>query len=452
MAKINSKAVKEALLDYNNLAQTLKENTQDAVKNLLDEAVRKEVSRIINEGEEDDDYDEEEMGGIDTDTEVEDDSAEEPTETEDGEESSDDESDDEDIVDDDDDMLTDDEGDAEDDDWADFDQYKVSDDEYDLSNASDEDVVKVYKLLNNDDQVFVHKEDDGKVSVKDEENGTEYLIDLDGEDSGSEASLEVTLEDDEDAEPVDEATERVFEVVMNEYNSNVGYTDNYQKKDPMTTPGMSEPGKNVNDWDAGVPKGSSKPWSGKTKKSDKPFNEENDVELEEGATTVSRATYKHVAKNHAPNNPDHEQYNTHNISKNGEYKSPMDESVMRKVNKVFEDNKKLTATLKKFKKVLQEAAVTNVNLGQIIKLISENSTTKDEKQEIISRFGKNAKTVEASKALYETISAELKKKDKMNINESVNLSVDGSKKINETTLYKSADLIESLDLMHRMCK
>ena len=111
--------------------------------------------------------------------------------------------------------------------------------------------------------------------------------------------------------------------------------------------------------------------------------------------------------------------------------------------------------LNKFKTVLQEAAVTNVNLGQIIKLISENSTTKAEKQEIIERFGKEAKTVEQSKSLYESISRELKKN---NTNASVNLTEDkqfttnGSKMINETQIYQSKDLMDSLDLMHRLCK
>ena len=73
-------------------------------------------------------------------------------------------------------------------------------------------------------------------------------------------------EDDEgNEENMNESTDRLFELVL-EYNSNVGYTDNYQKKDVMTNQGMSEPGKNVNDWDAGVPHDAKKPWSGKKDK------------------------------------------------------------------------------------------------------------------------------------------------------------------------------------------
>ena len=101
---------------------------------------------------------------------------------------------------------------------------------------------------------------------------------------------------------------------------------------------------------------------------------------------------------------------------------------------------------------LKEAAVTNHNLGMIIKLISENSTTQDEKKEIIYRFSKEAKTVEASKTLYESISRDLQKSNKMSITEDKSLTVEGSKKINETKIYQSPDVLDSLDLMHRMMK
>ena len=71
-------------------------------------------------------------------------------------------------------------------------------------------------------------------------------------------------------------------------------------------------------------------------------------------------------------------------------------------------------------KSLKEAAVVNKNLAQIIKIVSENSTTRDEKKEIIDRFMNEAKTVQQSEALYESISKELKKAHKMDINESSN--------------------------------
>ena len=81
----------------------------------------------------------------------------------------------------------------------------------------------------------------------------------------------------------------------------------------------------------------------------------------------------------------------------------------------------------------------------------ENTTSKDEKKDIIARFGNEARTIEASRSLYESISRDLKKNSKMNIDESVNYSVN-DQKINETQIYRSNDILNSLDLMHRICK
>lgn len=518
--KIRSKVVRESLLDYNTLANSLKENTESAVKTLLDEAVRDTYAKLLSEGD-DLDYKEEEVDDVQDsdfandaegegeesmdavdDAEAGMDTGEAPVEGGEGEEPVDGE-----------DIEAAGEGaeDGEGDEWAEFDKYKVSDDEYDFSNAEDEEIVKVYKLMKNDDQILVHKDED-KVKIQDNETGAEYLIDLgsDGEadavaavepgaeeggedmgaadDFGAEDDLENNIDDD-----MNESTERMFELVL-EYDSNVGYTDNYQKKDVMTNPGMSEPGKNVNDWDAGVPKGDSKPWSGypgKKNKADKPFNDGKGKQVEEqveecgdmpteevteGAVNELKTNAEHAANNGStsrtdgPNNPRRRTGRSFHTAQNGQEKGTKDnaytagdgnvtvttdvkvESIMKKVNKTLAENKELKETLTNVMASLKEAAVTNHNLAQIIKLISENSTTQDEKKEIISKFAKQAKTIEESKNLYESISQDLKKSHKMNITEDKNLTVESSKKINETPIYKSQDIMESLDLMHRMMK
>jgi hypothetical protein len=263
--------------------------------------------------------------------------------------------------------------------------------------------------------------------------------------------------------------QRIFEVVLNEYDSHVGYTDNYQKKDVMTTPSTEEPGKNVNDWDAGVPKGKSKPWAGKgsSKPFEKKVNEEEGAEELEEQTNVGGEVQRRSTTISHPSNSSGRADWGRNIRQNGEQISgtatrkidnaevQKESKMMSKVNKILKENEELKNALNKFKTVLQEAAVTNVNLGQIIKLISENSTTKAEKQEIIERFGKEAKTVEQSKSLYESISRELKKNNTnngINLNEGKQFTTNGSKMINETQIYQSKDLLDSLDLMHRLCK
>ena len=481
-SKIRSKLVKESLIDYENLTESLKENTKNAVKDLLDEAVRDTYNKMLNES--DDEYDEEEVN----DTEVEDiddkneDKASVDIEDVDDEESL--EGDDDDEADDNGEETTDVEvGDDEVDvetsgtdgegtEWDEFEKYKVGDDEYDFSEAEDEEIVKVYKLLKDDDQVMVNQSD-GKVNIKDNETGAEYIVDLEGDmDASVEDDLEFEVEKDDD-----EMNESIiYEVALNEYDSNVGYTDNYQKNDVMSNPGMSEPGKNVRDWDKGVPKGDAKPWSGypgKKSKADKPFTagkgkqveeeEEFDFDtMEEGTNVGGFVQQNSTSKSHVPNSNGR---SARSMSKGGKrtkgtvtprYSGNADgenvnESIRRKANKIFRENTELKEALNKFKDVLKEAAVTNVNLGNIIKLISENATSQDEKMEIIERFGKEATTVKSSNNLYESISKQLKKNNKLSINES-NSFENSQSKINETTIYKSKDMLNSLDLMHRLCK
>jgi Asp-tRNA(Asn)/Glu-tRNA(Gln) amidotransferase B subunit len=145
--------------------------------------------------------------------------------------------------------------------------------------------------------------------------------------------------------------------------------------------------------------------------------------------------------------------NQHHVSTAGEYEgNPTNESFIKRANAVLAENKELKETLTDLMEQLKKVSVTNHNLAQIIKLVSENTTSKDEKKEIIERFKNEGKTIEASKALYESISRELQKANKMNITEEKSLTVESSKKINETPIYKSQDMLDSLDLMHRMMR
>lgn len=521
--KIRSKVVKESLLDYNNLANTLKENTTAAVRDLLSEAVRDTYSKILTEDDEDKDYDVEEVDDTDpgtsgdADVTVDDADAEgsDDVDTEDGDdiEDSGDTEDGDDTEGDG--EMTDEvpaEGDGEDgDEWSQFDKYKVSDDEYDFSNAEDDEIVKVYKLLNNDDQVIVNKSDDNKVNIKDNETGAEYLIDLGDDDYDSsmtdesddhedddqyisqdygEDGMDYDPDSDEDDEldnnDEDDMNEsRIYEIALDEYDSHVGYTDNYQSKDVLDTKGVPvADDKDSNDWGSKGLKdrGNRKLWSGKrnnasenqpfTASKGKTVEEEDDIEGGDAEAAIAESAGECGAKmgakrrmrgtkSHNPNTGDDEiPYVSSHASVAGEYKgSKADksygskvESVMRKANKIFAENKELKSALGKFKNVLEEAAVTNVNLGQIIKLISENTTSQNEKKEIIARFGKEAKTVEQSKNLYESISRDLQKKNTMNLDEGKQYGVEGSKQINETQIYQSKDLLDSLDLMHRLCK
>jgi hypothetical protein len=502
--KVRNNYIKESLLEYSNLADTLKENTQATLKDILKEAVLEQYAKVLTEDEdkdEDKDYDVEEVEDTDFETQSDDDVADDATDGMDSEDTEDevgDETDDEvapdeedlDDVDTADDVVDDSTDDVEDG-WSDFDEkYKVSDSQYDFSEANDDDIVKVYKLLKDDDQIVVTKDND-KVEIKDNETGAEYLIQLgsdnDFEDDVDDAEFEIESDDDfgddtnELENDIDDMNEsRIFELALNEYNSNVGYTDNYQNKDVMTSDGVAEPGKNVNDWDKGVPHDTKKPWSGKKggKKENQPFHAEKGKQVEEAfelelETPINelKTRQEHTANVGSTSRTDGDNGNrrrkgrSYHTAEKGQvtgtgdnaYSPSVDidvniknESVMIKADKIFKENKQLKSALTEFRKTLQEAAVTNVSLGHIVRLVMENSTSNDEKKEIVERFSNEVKSIEDSKALYEAISRDLKKKTKMDINEATEFGA--TKQINETQIYRSEDLLGSLDLMHRICK
>ena len=396
-SKIRSNFVKESLLDYNNLANTLKENTESAVRDLLKETVLEQYAKILTEDEDEKDkeYDVEEVDDTDSEDTGEDVEATEDDDVADGMDSDDDtdDVDDEDFSDD---IAAD--GVTEDDEngWSEFDKYKVSDEEYDFSNAEDDEIVKVYKLLKDDDQVVVTKNDD-KVSITDNETGAEYLIDLGGDDTEEFDTVGDDFGSDDDFDGEDEFENqededmnesRIFEIALNEYDSNVGYTDNYQNKDVMTNPGMSEPGKNVNDWDKGVPKDSKKPWSGKKndKSENQPFTAEKGKTVEEEENVEEpiqelKTRQEHTANVGSTSRTDGDNGNrrrkgrSFHTAQNGQETGTGDnpysnnatsdvnvnvkvEGIVRKANKIFNENKQLKSALMQFKNTLEEAAVT----------------------------------------------------------------------------------------------
>jgi hypothetical protein len=367
-------------------------------------------------------------------------------------------------------------------------QYQAGDeDTLDLTGEQDiQNVLKVYRALSDDDQVVV-KQDGDKISLQDNGTGAEYIIDL-GTD-GADASAEPAMEDGEAeqlAEEFDgEDNEENLDEMKNEetlFEIDLGYTDNYQDKDPIAGLSNSEPSKSGRSWHKGVPTGTEKPWAGKgTEKKGDPFDKnvnENltqlddkyfaaglndtgvsevetedgmpfDKKVDEGANSVSS---QNVAKTNKSVNHhygrDGKGDTIHSRSKvmsaNGDYKG---DELAEAVKKLKAKNKKLNEAVKELHNGLKEAYMTNVNLGKITKLFLESTTTQAEKLQIVERFSNEAKTPKQAQALYESISKELAKKT----------TVDESKVTEKTVVteskapvYKSQDLLNTIDLMNRV--
>lgn len=478
--------VKEALLEYDNLAATFKQNTADTIHDLMEDLAVKSWSKILNESEDedekdDDDYEVEEVE--DTVSDTDDDAAtttdepegEEPAEEEgEGMEPEGDNSDldtaDTEANDDAEEGAEDEPEGDNDDKWADFAKYQVSKDKYDLSKAEDDEVVTVFKKILSDDDTVSVIQNDNQVKIKNNQSGDEYLIDLGDENANADNNvIDDSVEEDINLDDMNES--RVYEIALNEYDSHVGYTDNYQKKDVMTGDNVNEPGNGVRSIDKGVPTGNQKPWS-KQKKSVAPFNggygktvEECDEPITEAGHNVGGKVQQRSMGGTTvlPNNPaaKHRPYGQHHVRVAGKYVGNPDEneteakleSIQKKAETIFEENKKLKSYLSKFKKTLEEAALTNVSLGCFARLVSENTMTQNEKTNALKRFSEDVKTIDESKRLYKQLSRELKEVKHSNVpmNEEVQLNAEGSKTINESKIYKDDSVMQSLDLMHKIC-
>lgn len=423
------KTDKNSVLEMEQLAASITEGTKNTLRDILSEAVSMYLREEVLNEDDDEIEDAEETPDVETSDveefdETSDDAedAEEAPEKADEVEDTDSESDTD---------ATEDEGDE----WADFADYKIGEDEgseeYDFTQETDPNkLVKVFKLMKNDDQVSVVKDGD-KVTIKDNEEGTEYVIEL-------------------DAEASDDNEELNDEVTMAE---SLGYTDNYQDKDPIEGLSMDGAPKNTKDWHKGVPTGTKKPWAGKGKsepfgkKTEKVFeitlNDDVEVEepIEENITTVKNQQRKMV-KTMVPADA-YVQDGAHEVSQGGKLKV---ESLQKKIDAALLENKQLKETVAKVSKIMKEAVQVNVNLGHIVRLMVENSTTKAEKEDIVKRFN-NVKSNEEAKTLYESISSELKKSHSTVMTEQAT-TVENSKKINESKIYEEPNSVR--DMMKRM--
>jgi len=472
--KTNNTAEK-TIRDAEKITKALQEGTEKSLRNIVNEAIANMV--MEDEGEDDEREDSYSVEDVDTeevpaasDEKAEEEASAESEEgegedfSEEGEEGSE-------------------EGEA-DDEWSDLEQYKVGDNDYDFTGVDGEEILKVYNKLGDDDQIFVKKEDDGTFSVKDDETGAEFVIELnpdalDGEANSNEEEAEADAdlggEDDSDEEfefsfgdDEEGDSDSDVEIDLNGEDDedslneeNLGYTDSYQKDVFDKKFNMNEPAdsKATNDWDEGAPKGSEKPWAGKGdgKPFEKSVNEcgaacgnepadpNLDANLEEDGSGLNT---KHANKK-STNHINRGAQNQHQSSEDGSYQAIRESvsKIIAKAKAIQAENKQYADCINKIKKSLYEAAVLNVNMGKLVDILVNETTTKEEKKRICERFNA-VKTISEGKALHETIKSELKESAKSNPSIEKQFVAE-SKNLNETTIYQNSN-DPSLDLMNRM--
>lgn len=459
----NRNILEQSLLDYDKIEKMIARNSEDTVKNILGESLKKSLKNILAEAndefdeEEDDlDLDIEETDGMDdteSDTDLNDEEEiDEPEETE---------VDDVELGDDMD--LEDDLEGGEDEEDFDFDEFKTGEDEYDLTNNSIEDVIKIFKRIDGNDSVIVKKLDDDKIEVKDNETEAEYVIDLES-DGDDDAMGDFGFDGDDDLDS------NLSEEFINEYDMDFGMDDgSYYDDDDLDD--------KLRDFNLPSDIEEYNPTDDDLDEFDDEFDddlldESDEFEIELGGDDMlgekpmtqsigaNRRAGKmsQTRKEYAPgkaSNRDGAKLIANEQKLKRIYNAKLSE--MKKKHEaekkaITEDVNKYKETLKLFSDKIKESAVLNNNLAKYVKLISENTTTKDEKLSILRRFSDQGNSIESSNKLYESINKELKDKvhpEIVTLNDKV--SAEGSKKINEQVIYEDkGQLGDVLNLMNRI--
>ena len=463
--------VEEALIQMRNVEEVIAENAKGILASTMKEEISQLVKESLSEQETEDEIEmDTELDMVDMDDEVDNDEDEE--------------------------IGMDDMG------MSDMDDMGMSDmedeDVMDLTNASDEQILKIFKSMSEEDGIIV-KKDGGDVHIKDTDEDVEYIVkldesedmefneELDEEDTDLDAVLSALgLDEEMDNELYEEDDEVVYEIEMSEQgmeddeddeddseedeDEDINSEDYHLEEAKMTVKpkgvGMGNPkfkyGKTLpkKGFDEKKKEGPKTMGTGKAKFEFKEGEmEENygskkheykrkDVDGVEKKAGEKKGHYKDYEKEETK-----EAARTYGmgskegrglrkgITNNRNYNYTNNgvkvESVDSEIKVLREKNEEYRKALNVFREKLNEVAVFNSNLAYATRLFTEHSTTKKEKINILRRFD-SVESLKESKQLYKTIKDQLGHVDTKNINESVDKVVN-----NSMSSGSSQNLIES---------
>ena len=467
MAKEKS-IVEEAIIQMKNLEEAVAENAKGILASTMKEEIKELVKESLSEQEED----EIEMTDVDM---------EEPE------------------------METDDEMDSDEMDMGmdmdTDDEMEDMEEPIDLTDKSDEEVLRVFQLMGPDDNIIVTKDDAGNINIKDEEN--EYMIvgesdmeeefyeeeepsqemeesysteesieDIVGrmfddeededeeemsfndeesyeeESEGDEIMYEIEMSEDSDEEESEEETEGImYEIEMSEESDEDTDEEEYEESLEESKKSFKAKGKGM-----GKPKFSyNKPNEGGfkvvKKSADKTMGTGNakkvnvykDKETLDGEFKIKPKGVKKAETKEAART-----YGNGSKSGRGLRKgiTPNRNLTFESVDSnelqiLREKNEEYRKALNVFRNKLNEVAVFNSNLAYATRLFTEHSTSKQEKIKILRRFD-SVETIKESKNLYKII------KDELSIVQSQPMNESFERKIESTPATGSAvNLIES---------
>lgn len=408
--------LEEALLDINHIQNALNANT----KEILRSVAKEEINGVVKESLEEEIYEEEEVEETmdEATEEVEETMDESMEEIEEG--------------------YMEEEGDLEE---GDLEEESMEEDmdELDMTDASDDEVIAIYKKMSGDDEIEIVG-DELRLNIS--EPG-EYVVKLNGADEMGDEDMEDELElepaddmmdgDDEedmdmDIEDTDEEGDEEdfdYEIEMDDEEDMGDEEDDMEDEESMDDEEMGD--------------------------------EEEEEEIEESlGYTRGYAGRQGARKNSAAHLP---KPKSESVNETIAAKKLVSETakkynaLLTEATKLKAENNEFRAALKEFRTKLVETVVFNSNLTYVTKLFMEHSTTKGEKDSILKRFD-DVTSLKESKKLYKTIANELE--NRKPISESVENKIikeatsGVSKQIVESTAYVDPSTKRIMDLINRV--
>ena len=463
--------VEDAILQMKNLEEAIAENAKGILASTMGQEIKELVKESLNESDEDEEETEEE---VDMDVDM----ADMSMDNEDSDEE----------------MDSEDEMDSEEEEMGS--DEEMDSDTIDLTKSSDEDVLKVFQLMEPTDSFVVTKDESGNIHLKDEDK--EYMIVQEGEEMETEMDEEMETEMDEEMETEmetemdeemdsdssieeivanvfgdgsedemdsSEMDETIYEIEMDEEDEMDEEWNEEMSSEMMED---SEEDSEENEMDENIyesKKMSVKPkgvgiGSPKFKYSSKP-NTDGGFKVVKKNANKTMGTGKAKFEYKEGENLDGKMKPVKGVKKmetkeasrtlgTGKYfgkkglpkpkAAPRHlrvESVSNEVEILREKNEEYKKALNVFRDKLNEVAVFNSNLAYATRLFTEHSTSKQEKINILRRFD-GVESLKESKNLYKQIKDELSNQTSQPMNESIERIVE-----NTQTSGSAANLIES---------
>ena len=427
--------LEQALLQVQDLEEAVKANA----KGILASTMKEELNDVLNESMEQEEVelstkeDEQDMPvseqgiddeeGNDDETSINDEPADDvdpDMEDEEGEDESDDE------------LSIDD----EDEDFSlPMDSEEEGEDEVlDMTDASDDEVLKVFKSMKPEDGIVVKRDGD---NVELEDGDDEYIIKLDDEESEVEEEYneevseeeveesevsETDMEEEVSEEEVSETDDTVYEIELEDV-SEEEVSEEEVSEEEVSEEEIDESEVSEEEMEEEVSE----------------EEESHEEEVDEAARTKSNV---HGDKGGA---------NRAGIKSKTKYKAG---AINEEVETLKKQNGEYKKALVLFKEKLNEVAVFNANLAYATRLFTEHSTTRQEKLNILKRFDSVTSLTE-SKSTYKVIEGELG--SKQNVTESVAKSIvstptssSSQEVLSETKAYESPQFKRMKDLMSKL--